>query len=212
VGTQALTLNPEPCARAAGGTGRSWNLNPDPVRVLQVLAEMGPIMSALEAATGRLGGPAARSAAGVGAAPPSWAPSAAQRREEWRAHDVLVAELLGELLTGQVAGPDARPPPHGAPRAGRGSGGAAGGKEAAARPPPRKLPGLLHAAGCWHLGCAPERLGEPAPHACAGCGLARYCGPACQRVHWPLHRAQCLRWRQELGGRAPELVDEPRPA
>jgi hypothetical protein len=66
-------------------------------------------------------------------------------------------------------------------------------------PAPVKLPALLQAAGCWHLGCM-RGGGSACTQACEGCGLARYCGPGCQRAHWPLHHAQCLRWRGQLGG------------
>jgi Fe-S-cluster containining protein len=53
---------------------------------------------------------------------------------------------------------------------------------------------------------------------CYGCDTARYCGAACQRLHWPRHSAQCKRLQQvkaqagliaaraeELGARRAEL-------
>jgi hypothetical protein len=126
----------------------------------------------------------------------------------------VLSELLGELLTGQLlplsegggrgVGPDGGPSSisrsTGSNDSNRGGG-------SGAPHPPRRLPLLLAAAGCWSLACG--RLGGARPQAlpctaaCAGCGLARYCGPACQRTHWPLHRAQCLAWRAQLGGEGP---------
>jgi hypothetical protein len=121
--------------------------------------------------------------------------------DEQRVHALLVAELTGELLVGQLV-------PLGDEGGGGGAGGGGGG--GIARPPqqgwqgrqraPRKLPGLLAAAGCWRAGCMRASHGPGVTQACAGCGLARYCCPGCQYAHWPLHRAQCLRWREQLGG------------
>ncbi len=127
-----------------------------------------------------------------------------REREAQRGHAALVSELLGELLVGQVV-------PAGHLAIGAGAGAEALDQQQQAHagqlqqqrigppPAPVKLPDLLQAAGCWHLGCM--RVGGSArTQACEGCGLARYCGPGCQRAHWPLHRAQCLRWRGQLGG------------
>jgi ankyrin repeat protein len=33
---------------------------------------------------------------------------------------------------------------------------------------------------------------------CTGCKRARYCGEACQLVHWKAHKADCRRWSAEL--------------
>jgi hypothetical protein len=151
--------------------------------------------------------PAAAAATGVGAGGGGGAgtEAAGQGRlaggHSWE-HVLAVSELAGELLVGGML---TLGPARGSAREGAATGSLL----------PRKVPALLLGGGCWHLGCGcmagcSERALRT--HACAGCGLARYCGPACQRAHWPLHRAQCLRWRQELGGRAPELVDQPRPA
>ena len=38
---------------------------------------------------------------------------------------------------------------------------------------------------CSRLGC-----GALAPHSCSACG-APYCGPVCQKLDWPLHKAPC---------------------
>jgi hypothetical protein len=155
-------------------------------------------------------GAAARGAAGGGPASQQRPEEQEEQREReaQRSHAALVSELLGELLVGQVV-----PAGHLDTGAGLGAGAVALGQQQQAQPgqqqqqqqrvgpapAPVKLPGLLQAAGCWHLGCM--RVGGSArTQACEGCGLARYCGPGCQRAHWPLHRAQCLRWRGQLGG------------
>jgi hypothetical protein len=132
----------------------------------------------------------------------------------------VLSELLGELLTGQLLplseGGEPGDGSGGGPsniscsaRSNDSVGGRGGGEAGSggAPHPPRRLPLLLAAAGCWSLACGrpggarPQAL--PRTAACAGCGLARYCGPACQRAHWPLHRAQCLAWRAQLGGEGP---------
>jgi hypothetical protein len=82
----------------------------------------------------------------------------------------LCSTLLGSLLTGGAGGT----PPGSAP--------------------PRRLPLLLYAAGCWNIECASSGAGT-ATEACRACGLARYCCPDCQRQHWRLHKKQCGQWR-----------------
>ena len=83
-----------------------------------------------------------------------------------------------------------------------GRGKSKGNKKGAARGP-RMLPGLLAVGGCWNMQCSSAgkgRLGRLVPtQACGGCRLARYCCPACQAEHWPLHRVQCGRWRRQQG-------------
>ncbi|KAJ7455111.1 hypothetical protein FB451DRAFT_1099421 [Mycena latifolia] len=34
------------------------------------------------------------------------------------------------------------------------------------------------------------------PKACGACGYTSYCSPACQRAHWPTHKAKCLTERK----------------
>ena len=43
---------------------------------------------------------------------------------------------------------------------------------------------LMRARSCAHCGAA-------ASQKCSGCRLVRYCGPQCQRHHWPQHRRVC---------------------
>jgi hypothetical protein len=128
----------------------------------------------------------------------------------------VLSELLGELLTGQLLplseGGGSGGGPGGGPSSmsrSAGSNGSKGWGGGGAQHPPRRLPLLLAAGGCWSLACGrpggarPQAL--PRTAACAGCGLARYCGPACQRAHWPLHRAQCLAWRAQPGREGPAV-------
>ncbi len=170
------------------------------------LAAVQALARAVDGAAQLPGGAEGAAAAGGGPASQQQRPEEREEqreREAQRGHAALVSELLGELLVGQAA-------PAGHLATGAGAGAVALGQQQQAQPgqqqqrvgpppAPVKLPGLLQAAGCWHLGCM--RVGGSArTQACEGCGLARYCGPGCQRAHWPLHRAQCLRWRGQLGG------------
>ena len=45
------------------------------------------------------------------------------------------------------------------------------------------------------LGCG--RLDDPAcgvrNKKCSGCQVAYYCGQSCQKTHWPIHKASCLK-------------------
>ena len=41
----------------------------------------------------------------------------------------------------------------------------------------------------------------PSPHRCGGCGAAKYCSAACQKRHWPVHKAACQVDRAASGGR-----------
>jgi hypothetical protein len=179
-----------------------------------VEVEVGRALTAVRALAGVVDGaaqlPGGAAAAGTAGGGPASQQQRPKEREEQRereaqmGHAALVSELLGELLVGQAV-------PAGHLATGAEAGAGALGQQQQAQPgqqqqqqvgpppAPVKLPGLLQAAGCWHLGCM--RLGGSArTQACEGCGLARYCEPGCQRAHWPLHRAQCLRWRGQLGG------------
>ena len=40
-----------------------------------------------------------------------------------------------------------------------------------------------------------KSCGSPARHKCGGCAAVRYCGVACQTLHWQAHRLTCLRGR-----------------
>jgi ankyrin repeat protein len=46
---------------------------------------------------------------------------------------------------------------------------------------------------CSNAGCSGSGLMK-----CTGCKRARYCGEACQLVHWKAHKADCKRWIAEL--------------
>jgi hypothetical protein len=45
-------------------------------------------------------------------------------------------------------------------------------------------------AHCSHPDCSGPGLMK-----CTGCLQARYCGEACQQVHWSAHKADCKRWK-----------------
>ncbi len=79
----------------------------------------------------------------------------------------------------------------------------AGGAKRTGKRGPRMLPGLLAVGGCWNLQCegmGQGPLGRMLPtQACGACQLARYCSPACQEQHRPLHRVQCGRWCRQQG-------------
>jgi ankyrin repeat protein len=48
-------------------------------------------------------------------------------------------------------------------------------------------------AHCSNTGCSGTGLMK-----CTGCRKARYCGEACQLVHWKAHKADCKLWSAEL--------------
>ena len=52
------------------------------------------------------------------------------------------------------------------------------------------------AAGCWRCGGA----GGAGLRACGGCGVARYCGRACQKEDWARHKPVCRAVRAGPGG------------
>ena len=37
---------------------------------------------------------------------------------------------------------------------------------------------------------------------CGGCGTVRYCGPECQRAHWPAHKSRCRELKAEAAATA----------
>jgi hypothetical protein len=45
---------------------------------------------------------------------------------------------------------------------------------------------------CANPGCDGAGLKK-----CAGCLRVFFCGPACIRTHWPVHKAECKRWSDE---------------
>ncbi len=52
----------------------------------------------------------------------------------------------------------------------------------------------LPGAGCWSPRC--HNMAAPAEDMlrlvkCAACGVAKYCSKACQKAHWPAHKAAC---------------------
>jgi hypothetical protein len=49
---------------------------------------------------------------------------------------------------------------------------------------------------CSHPGCSGAGIMK-----CTGCKQARYCGEACQLVHWKEHKADCRWWSAELAAR-----------
>jgi len=57
------------------------------------------------------------------------------------------------------------------------------------------------------VGCGERR----ATSTCSQCAVARYCTAACQRAHWPAHKAECIASRHCRAARARSLA-EPRVA
>jgi len=53
-------------------------------------------------------------------------------------------------------------------------------------------------AGCGNTACVAT---APVLRACVRCKTQRYCGAACQKADWPLHKASC-----KAGGGAPAVV------
>jgi len=54
---------------------------------------------------------------------------------------------------------------------------------------------------CANPACKKEEVkGEKAFHRCSRCLSAHYCGGACQKAHWKVHKAVCKKSAAELGG------------
>ncbi len=62
-------------------------------------------------------------------------------------------------------------------------------------------PAIVKARRCAH--CSSPAAAEAELKACSGCRTAWYCGPECQKPHWPQHKAAC-------GGSAAPLKVHPR--
>jgi hypothetical protein len=50
---------------------------------------------------------------------------------------------------------------------------------------------------CANPGCNSAGLKK-----CAGCLKVFFCGPACIRAHWPVHKAECKRIAEAAAGKA----------
>ena len=52
--------------------------------------------------------------------------------------------------------------------------------------------------------CCNPSCSESGPLRCGRCKGAQYCGPACQRTHWPAHKAACKAAAQHPGPQQPQ--------
>jgi len=60
----------------------------------------------------------------------------------------------------------------------------------------------LPSVGCWSPRC--RNMAAPAEDMlhtskCVACGAAKYCSAACQKSHWPAHKAACKIFGIETG-------------
>lgn len=55
---------------------------------------------------------------------------------------------------------------------------------------------FCHNPPCGKTETADEFFGDRIFGYCAACTKADYCGKACQRAHWPIHKPCCLKWQQ----------------
>jgi hypothetical protein len=49
---------------------------------------------------------------------------------------------------------------------------------------------------CVYCEESPERVAMTLSR-CGACKKVVYCGAACQRAHWPMHKVQCKAWKSE---------------